>query len=56
VLELGDEALLSLNLSRAAAHFGVKAPASQRDRKSGAKKRKQIDIERERLEGQAANG
>ena len=55
-LALGDPALLSLNLSGAAAHFGVDAPPSRRDRKSGAKKRKQIDIERERLGGQAAYG
>lgn len=55
-LALGDPALLSLDLSGAAAHFGVDAPPSRRDRKSGAKKRKQIDIERERLGGQAAYG
>lgn len=55
-LSLGDEALLSLDLSGAAAHFGVQAPPSRRDQKSGAKKRKQVDIERERLEGQAAHG
>lgn len=48
-VSLGDEALLSLDMSGAAEYFGVDAPASRRDRKSGAKKRKQIDIERERL-------
>ena len=52
-IPLGDPALLSLDLSGAAKHFGVKPPSSQRDRKSGAKKRKQIDIERERLSGHA---
>lgn len=51
-LALGDEALLSLDLSGAAAHFGVVAPPSRRNQKSGATKRKQIDIERERLAGQ----
>ena len=51
-IPLGDPALLSLDLSRAARHFGVAAPPSRRDRKSGAKKRKQIDIERERLDRQ----
>ncbi len=56
VLSLGDEGLLSLDLSSAAAHFGVKAPSSRRDQKSGAKKRKQIDIERERLAAQVAHG
>lgn len=55
-LTLGDEHLLSLDLSSAAAYFGVKAPPSRRDQKSGAKKRKQIDIERTRLIGQAAHG
>lgn len=55
-IALGDPALLSLDLSGAAAHFGVHAPPSRRDRKSGAKKRKQIDIERERLAEQAAYG
>ena len=55
-LALGDPALLSLDLSGAAAHFGVDAPPSRRDRKSGTKKRKQIDIERERLGRQAAYG
>ena len=46
---LGDTALLSLDLSAAAKHFGVEPPPNRRDRKSGSKKRKQIDIERERL-------
>lgn len=55
-LELGSEDLLSFDLSTASAYFGVKAPPSKRDRKSGAKKRKQIDIERERLAGQEAYG
>ena len=51
VMPLGDPTLLSLNLSGAAEYFRVKAPPSRRDRKSGARKRKQIDIERERLPG-----
>lgn len=53
---LGDPALLSLDLSGAAAHFGIKAPPSRRDKKSGVKKRKQVDIERDRLAGQVAYG
>ncbi|GGE48826.1 cytosine-specific methyltransferase [Marinicauda pacifica] len=53
-LNLGDEALLWMDLTQAAAHFGVKAPPSRRNMKSGAKKRKQADIERERLEAQRA--
>ena len=46
---LGDRELLSFDMTRAASHFGVHAPPCRRDRKSGATKRKQIDIERERL-------
>jgi len=53
-MALGDPKLLALDLSGAAAHFGVNPLPSKRDRKSGAKKRKQIDIERERLAGQVA--
>lgn len=56
VLTLGDEALLAFDLSGAAAHFGVKPLPSRRDQKSGATKRKQADIERERLAGQEAYG
>lgn len=55
-IALGDGTLLSLDLSGAAAHFGIEAPMSRRDRKSGAKKRKQADIERERLAGQEVYG
>jgi len=53
---LDDEALLSLDLSAAARFLGVKAPSSRRDRKSGAKKRRQIDIERERLAERVVHG
>jgi DNA (cytosine-5)-methyltransferase 1 len=56
VLALGDESLLSLDISGAAQHFGVKAPPSRRDKKSGAKKRKQVDIEHERLSERSAHG
>lgn len=56
-ISLGDPALLAFDLSAASSHFGVVAPASKRDRKSGATKRKQIDIERARLlEGVEAHG
>lgn len=55
-ISLGDEGLLSLDLSSAAAHFGVKAPPSRRNQKSGIKKRKQVDIERERLTEKVAYG
>ena len=53
-ISLGDPALLSLDLSGAAKYFGVEPPPSRRDRKSGVRKRKQIDIERERLGRRAA--
>jgi DNA (cytosine-5)-methyltransferase 1 len=56
-IELGRPELLSLQMAAAAAHFGVEAPNGRRDRKSGAKKRKQQDIECERQYIlQAANG
>lgn len=48
-LELGDPDLLYFDMAAAAAHFGVDAPNGKRDRKSGAKKRKQHEIERELL-------
>ncbi|MDB5470421.1 MAG: (cytosine-5-)-methyltransferase [Caulobacter sp.] len=44
-MELGDRDLIRMTVSQAAAHFNVEAPAGKRDRKSGARKRKQIDIE-----------
>ena len=56
VLELGDPALLQFTVSQAAERFGVDAPISKRDRKSGAKKRRQIDIERERITERATHG
>jgi DNA (cytosine-5)-methyltransferase 1 len=37
--------LLYMDMSQAAEHFGVSAPNGRRDRKSGAKKRKQHEIE-----------
>ncbi len=44
-LKLGDPALLYMEMSEASEHFGVQRPSGRRDRKSGAKKRKQHDIE-----------
>ncbi len=55
-LGLGDTSLLALDMSEAAEHFGVEAPIARRNKKSGAKKRKQADIEAERLKALAANG
>lgn len=47
-IDLGDERLLYMEMSEAAQHFGVAPPRSRRDKKSGAKKRKQHEIEAER--------
>lgn len=55
-IALGDASLLEMDLSSASVHFDIEPPASRRDRKSGAKKRKQVDIEKERLAAQAAYG
>ena len=46
-IRLGDSNLLYLDLSQASKFFGVRPIPSRRDRKSGIKKRKQADIERE---------
>ena len=48
ILALGNPSLLEFTVTQAAEYFGVEAPSSKRDRKSGVKKRKQIDIEQER--------
>ncbi len=48
-LNLGNRTLLTFDLSQASRHFEIEKPISKRDRKSGAKKRKQIDIEQERI-------
>ena len=48
-LTLGDDRLLRMNLSSAAAYFGVLAPSSRRDQKSGATKRTQHETEAWRL-------
>lgn len=44
-LDLGDPNLVRLTMSEASEHFGIPVPIGRRDRKSGAKKRKQSDIE-----------
>ena len=38
-----------MDMSEASAYFGVEVPIGKRDRKSGAKKRKQLEIEAESL-------
>jgi len=44
-LELGDPSLLCMEMSEAADHFGVEPPIGRPDRKSGARKREQHEIE-----------
>ena len=46
---LGDARLLTMDMTEAAAYWGVDVPIGRRDRKSGATKRKPQDIERERI-------
>ena len=48
-LSLGSPELLAFDMSAAARHFNVSRLANRRDRKSGARKRRQLDIERERM-------
>jgi len=48
-IDLGDPALLHMVMSDAAEYFGVLKPSTKRDRKSGAKKRSQIEIEATRV-------
>ncbi|WP_298107441.1 DNA cytosine methyltransferase [Bradyrhizobium sp.] len=48
-IRLGDEALLSMEMSQAAKYFEVAAPNGRRDRKSGARKRTQQETEAARL-------
>jgi DNA (cytosine-5)-methyltransferase 1 len=53
-VDLGDAGLLRMNLSQAASHFGIAAIPSKRDRKSGATKRSQHEIEATRFAKSAA--
>jgi DNA (cytosine-5)-methyltransferase 1 len=55
-IALGLPSLLRLGMADAAAHFGVPVPIARRDRKSGATKRKQVEIEAERLARMSAIG
>lgn len=48
-IDLGSTELLGFTVTKAAAYFGIEAPVTKRDQKSGTKKRKQQDIEIERL-------
>jgi DNA (cytosine-5)-methyltransferase 1 len=53
-IELGDKTLIRMDMSQASRYFGIETPIGRRDRKSGATKRKQPEIERLRLPGQGA--
>jgi DNA (cytosine-5)-methyltransferase 1 len=48
-IPLGDPKLLSMEMSHAAEFWGIDCPIQKRDRKSGARKRTQMETERERL-------
>lgn len=50
ILRLGDPALLAMDMTQAAAYWGIPAPIAKRDRKSGARKRKQAEIGIERAD------
>ena len=49
-LELGDHALLQIDMSSASYRLGVEVPIQKRDRRSGRGKRSQQEIESFRLE------
>lgn len=48
-IELGHPALLAMDMSRAASHLEIDVPIQKRDRKSGARKRTQLQTEEARL-------
>lgn len=48
-IALGHPALLSMDMSKAAFHLEIDVPIQKRDRKSGARKRTQLQTEAERL-------
>jgi DNA (cytosine-5)-methyltransferase 1 len=53
-IQLTDSFLLKLDMSEASKFFGITPPIQKRDKKTGSKKRKQIEIERERIRRKAA--
>jgi DNA (cytosine-5)-methyltransferase 1 len=56
-IDFANSNLLYMDMTAAAGQFGVEPPNGRRDRKSGAKKRKQHEIEEERAAtARAANG
>lgn len=55
-ISLGSPELLYVDMAEASRYFGVAAPNTRRDKKSGAKKRKQHEIEEARGRLKTANG
>lgn len=49
IIALGDSALLRMDMSKACSFWGIPNPIGKRNRKSGVTKRRQHDIETERL-------
>ncbi|MCP5051912.1 MAG: DNA cytosine methyltransferase, partial [bacterium] len=45
LIELGNSSLLGLDMTSAAAYWGIDVPIAKRDRKNGARKRRQEEIE-----------
>ena len=44
-VRLGSESLLKMNMAAAAKYWGIKCPIEQRNRRSGQKKRRQVEVE-----------
>jgi len=55
-MQLGDQSLLQIGMGEASELFDIETPIGPRDRKSGAKKRTQAEIEQARLAAAATNG
>jgi DNA (cytosine-5)-methyltransferase 1 len=55
-IEFGDTTLLYMDVLEAAKHFSVPPPNGRRDRKSGARKRKQHEIEEEQQRLRSVHG
>jgi DNA (cytosine-5)-methyltransferase 1 len=56
LIHLGDPGLLRMDPTEAARHFAVPNPIGRRNMRSGAKKRKQHEIEAQRISLAVTNG
>ncbi len=56
IVALGDPALVRMDMSAASRHFGIDKPIGGRDRKSGATKRGQNEIEAARMMAETVRG